>query len=141
MRVNEIYREFHDKADFYVVYIQEIHPTDGWQVPANVRDEVLYAQPTTADERAELAGVCMIDLKFEIFQRAQAAAVSVGLGFGLQEIFANFVSGLILLFERPIRVGDLVTVAGTEGRVTNIRIRATTILDFDNRAIATKAGR
>lgn len=66
MRVNEIYREFRDKADFYVVYIQEIHPTDGWQVPANVRDEVLYAQPTTADERAELAGVCMLDLKFEM---------------------------------------------------------------------------
>ena len=66
MRVNEIYREFRDKADFYVVYIQEIHPTDGWQVPANLRDEVLYAQPTTADERAELAGVCMLDLKFEM---------------------------------------------------------------------------
>ncbi|MEL6714864.1 MAG: mechanosensitive ion channel domain-containing protein, partial [Planctomycetota bacterium] len=62
-----------------------------------------------------------------------AAAVSVGLGFGLQEIFANFVSGLILLFERPIRVGDLVTVAGIEGRVTEIRIRATTILDYDRR--------
>jgi len=62
-----------------------------------------------------------------------AAAVSVGLGFGLQEIFANFVSGLILLFERPMRVGDLVTVGGVEGRVTEIRIRATTILDYDMR--------
>lgn len=64
-----------------------------------------------------------------------AAAVSVGLGFGLQEIFANFVSGLILLFERPIRVGDLVTINGMEGRVTNIRIRATTILDYDRREL------
>jgi potassium efflux system protein len=63
------------------------------------------------------------------------AAVSVGLGFGLQEIFANFVSGLILLFERPVRVGDLVTVGTVEGYVTRIQIRATTILDFDNREL------
>ena len=46
------------------------------------------------------------------------AAVAVGLGFGLQEIFANFVSGLIILFERPIRVGDIVTVGDVNGTVT-----------------------
>lgn len=63
------------------------------------------------------------------------AAVSVGLGFGLQEIFANFVSGLIILFERPIRVGDLVTVSGIEGYVTRIQMRATTVTDFDRREI------
>ena len=56
-----------------------------------------------------------------------AAAVTVGLGFGLQEIFGNFVSGLIILFERPIRVGDTVTVGNVHGTVTRIRIRATTI--------------
>jgi potassium efflux system protein len=61
------------------------------------------------------------------------AAVSVGLGFGLQEIFANFVSGLIILFERPIRVGDFVTVGGVDGKVTRIRIRATTVTDWDRR--------
>jgi hypothetical protein len=64
-----------------------------------------------------------------------AAALTVGLGFGLQEIFANFVSGLILLFERPFRVGDTITVGDLSGRVTRIRTRATTILDFDNKEI------
>jgi potassium-dependent mechanosensitive channel len=63
------------------------------------------------------------------------AAVSVGLGFGLQEVFANFVSGLILLFEQPIRVGDLVTVGTVHGRVNRIRIRATTIQDFDRKEL------
>lgn len=63
------------------------------------------------------------------------AALGVGLGFGLQEIFANFVSGLILLFERPIRVGDVVTIGDRSGRVSRIQIRATTITDADNREI------
>lgn len=64
-----------------------------------------------------------------------AAALTLGLGFGLQEIFANFVSGLILLFERPFRVGDVITVNNLDGTVTRIRTRATTILDFDNKEI------
>ncbi len=64
-----------------------------------------------------------------------AAAVSVGLGFGLQEIFANFVSGLIILFERPIRVGDTVTVGDVTGTVTRIRIRATTITNWDRKEL------
>lgn len=64
-----------------------------------------------------------------------AAAVSLGIGFGLQEIFANFVAGIILLFERPIRIGDLVTVGGINGRVSKIQIRATTILQFNNREL------
>lgn len=62
-----------------------------------------------------------------------AAAVSVGIGFGLQEIFANFVAGLILLVERPIRVGDIVTVGDLSGKVSQIRSRATTITLFNNR--------
>jgi len=64
-----------------------------------------------------------------------AAAVSVGLGFGLQEIFANFVSGLILLFERGIRIGDTVTLGGVTGEVKRINIRATTIVDWENKEL------
>ena len=63
------------------------------------------------------------------------AALSVGIGFGLQEIVANFISGLIILFERPIRVGDLVTIGGQTGTVKRIQIRATTLLDFDNKEL------
>ena len=63
------------------------------------------------------------------------AALSVGLGFGLQEIVANFVSGVILLFEQPIRVGDVVTVNGTSGIVSRIRIRATTIQNWDRQEL------
>ncbi|MGI9331814.1 MAG: mechanosensitive ion channel domain-containing protein [Gammaproteobacteria bacterium] len=63
------------------------------------------------------------------------AALGVGLGFGLQEIFANFVSGLIILFERPIRIGDTVTVGNVSGTVTRIHIRAATIVDWDNKEI------
>ncbi len=62
-----------------------------------------------------------------------AAALTFGLAFGLQEIFANFISGLIILFERPVRVGDVVTVGETTGTVTRIQMRATTVMDFDRK--------
>jgi potassium-dependent mechanosensitive channel len=63
------------------------------------------------------------------------AALSVGLGFGLQEIVANFVCGLIILFERPFRVGDVVTIGDQTGAVTRIQIRATTVTDWDRREL------
>ena len=85
-----------------------------------------------------LAGITicmhMLELRWAQMQW-MAAAVSVGLGFGLQEIFANFVSGVIILFERPIRIGDMVTVGNIDGRVSNINMRATTITDFDRREL------
>lgn len=79
-------------------------------------------------------GLSLLGLRWGQLQW-MAAALTVGLGFGLQEIFANFVSGLIVLFERPIRVGDIITIRGVEGTVTRIRTRATTIVDWDNREV------
>lgn len=63
------------------------------------------------------------------------AALSVGLGFGLQEIFGNLVAGLIMLAERPVRIGDVVTVGDVTGTVARISARATTVTDFDNKEI------
>jgi potassium efflux system protein len=63
------------------------------------------------------------------------AALGVGLGFGLQEIFANFVSGLIILFERPVRVGDMVSIGDKTGHIKKIHIRATVLEDFDRKEI------
>ncbi len=60
-----------------------------------------------------------------------AGGLSVGIGFGMQEIVANFVCGLILLVERPIRIGDVVTVDGMMGTVTKIQMRAITITNYD----------
>ena len=63
------------------------------------------------------------------------AALSVGLGFGYAGNFANFVSGIILLFERPIRVGDTVTINDVTGTVAKIRIRAITMIDPDRKEV------
>ncbi len=64
-----------------------------------------------------------------------AGALGIGIGFGLQGITNNFVSGIIILLERPIKVGDRIEVGGTHGRVTDISARATTILTNDNVSI------
>lgn len=63
------------------------------------------------------------------------AALGLGLGFGMQEIFANFISGLIILFEKPIRIGDTVTIRDLTGSITRINTRATTITDWDRKEI------
>jgi potassium efflux system protein len=81
-----------------------------------------------------IAGLSLLGLKWSNLQWL-AAGFSVGLGFGMQEIFANFISGLMVLFERPIRVGDTITIGTVEGTVTRIRTRATTIIDGDNREV------
>jgi small-conductance mechanosensitive channel len=62
-------------------------------------------------------------------------ALGIGLGFGLQNIFNNFISGLILLFERPIQVGDWVEINGTWGSVEKINVRSTVVKSVDNAAL------
>jgi potassium-dependent mechanosensitive channel len=99
---------------------------------------VRYATSTISSYLIMVAGIVITSslLGFS-WQKAQwlVAALSVGLGFGLQEIFANFVSGVILLFERPIRVGDVITLGDVTGQVTRIRIRATTLTDWDRKEL------
>lgn len=68
MRLNEIYDAYKNRIEFFVIYIREAHPSDGWQTPQNLYDEVIYKAPTSDDERAEIAGSCQIglDLKMPI---------------------------------------------------------------------------
>ncbi|KAB8311926.1 miniconductance mechanosensitive channel MscM [Erwinia endophytica] len=81
-----------------------------------------------------LMGFSMIGIDWSKLQWL-VAALGVGLGFGLQEIFANFISGLIILFEKPIRIGDTVTIRDLTGSITRINTRATTITDWDRKEI------
>ncbi len=64
MRLDGIAKEFGDRVQFLCVYIKEAHPTDGSQSPSNLDDDVLFAQPTTEDERAEVAAACMLRHNF-----------------------------------------------------------------------------
>ncbi|VFP83201.1 miniconductance mechanosensitive channel MscM [Candidatus Erwinia haradaeae] len=81
-----------------------------------------------------LTGFSLIGIDWSKLQWL-VAGLSLGLGFGLQEIFANFISGLIILFEKPIRIGDTVTIRNLTGSVTRINTRATTITDWDRKEI------
>jgi hypothetical protein len=57
-RINSIYHKYKDRAAFYLIYIQEAHPSDGWQLPSNVEAEVVFASPTNMEGRADLALAC-----------------------------------------------------------------------------------
>ena len=64
--LNTLYREYRDRAAFYIVYIQEAHPIDGWQVDDNERDDVLVANTVSDEERANVAGMCVLNLGIEL---------------------------------------------------------------------------
>ncbi|MFT7671239.1 MAG: small-conductance mechanosensitive channel [Planctomycetota bacterium] len=83
---------------------------------------------------AYLRGLMIVGLDTETLGWLLTGA-SVGLGFGMQEIVANFISGLILLFEQPIRVGDIITVGTTGGKVDKITIRATVVTNWERQTL------
>ena len=64
--LNALYREYADRVAFYVVYIQEAHPIDAWQLDVNLHDDVLVASTTTEDERMQVAGVCLTKLGIKL---------------------------------------------------------------------------
>jgi hypothetical protein len=64
--MNEIYRSYRDRLEFYVIYIKEIHPTDGWQVDENERDGVLHRQHRSFDERVQVGETCITKMALEM---------------------------------------------------------------------------
>ena len=64
--LNKLYKDYGDRAAFYVVYIQEAHPIDAWQVNDNLEDDVLVKSTMTADERFSTAGLCVKNLGIEL---------------------------------------------------------------------------
>ena len=61
-----MYEKYRHDAAFFVVYIGEAHPSDAWQLPSNIRDGVVYSSPTDADERANLAEICITKLSIKL---------------------------------------------------------------------------
>jgi small-conductance mechanosensitive channel len=104
-----------------------------------------HLEPSLQYAVGKIIGYCFLALGFYIaFQKVipglsslavVASAVGVGLGFGLQNIISNFVSGLILLAERPIAIGDRVEISGVAGQVKKISLRSTIVVTNDNIAI------
>ena len=103
-------------------------PVTGWD--AGVSNSVSTGISYVGVGAAVLCALATMGLGFKQIALV-ASALSVGIGFGLQQVVQNFVSGVILLIERPVKVGDWVNVAGVEGDVRSIRVRATEIQTFD----------
>ena len=80
--MEEIYRQYGDRAEFFVVYIQEAHPTDGWQVETNIKDGVYFRQHQSFDEREEVATTCSMDLHISIPVLVEEMDNGVDEGYG-----------------------------------------------------------
>lgn len=61
MRLNEIHDLHQDHVEFFLIYIREAHPSDGWQTPQNLYDDIIYATPSNEDERAAIASTCQVN--------------------------------------------------------------------------------
>ena len=66
MRLNEIYQAHKERIEFFLIYIHEAHPADGWQTPQNLYDAVIHDEPKSEDERAAVAGACRVDMGLEL---------------------------------------------------------------------------
>ena len=62
MRLNELYAKYKDRIQFYLVYIREAHPHNGWRVPNNLIENIIYNEPRTDEERTEVAAACQVNL-------------------------------------------------------------------------------
>ena len=107
-------------------------PVTGWD--AGVRNSVSVGVAYLGMAVALACGLAVTGLGFRQIALI-ASALSVGIGFGLQQIVQNFVAGVILLIERPVKVGDWINVGGAEGGVLNIRVRATELKALDGSVV------
>jgi small-conductance mechanosensitive channel len=107
-------------------------PVTGWD--EGVRNSVAVGVGYLGVAIALVIGLAVTGLGFQQIALV-ASALSVGIGFGLQQVVQNFVCGVILLIERPVKVGDWVNVGGVEGDVRRIRVRATEIETFDRTTV------
>ena len=64
--MNEIYNQYKEDMEFFFVYVREAHPTDGWQVDANVEEGILFRQHQSIEERHEAAGICAVGLQIQL---------------------------------------------------------------------------
>ena len=66
MRLNELYAKYKNQIHFYIVYIREAHPHDGWRVPNNLIEKIIYDEPTTDEERTDVASACQVALDLQM---------------------------------------------------------------------------
>jgi len=113
-------------------FVRRYLPVTGWD--AGVRNSLSTGVVYLGVAVTVLCALAAMGLGFQQIALV-ASALSVGIGFGLQQVVQNFVSGVILLIERPVKVGDWVNVGGLEGDVRRIRVRATEIETFDRTTV------